>query len=151
MKNFLLLFLFIFFTCSVVNAQICVECPLNNCAYCFENPGGGGDEFEEPGGGGGGGGAVFCNYHIGISGGAYANVTIHSGSCSGYVTLDPYPSDNSGSFFCRIDDSQVSCYRTQGGYYSSYFFTVSHTQACGLLGFDLYFNYADTFYAQCFG
>lgn len=105
---FRMIFTFTFFlTYYAINAQLCVECPFNNCSYCWGYGGGGsggGDEqIENPGGGG----PAFCNYHIAISGGAYAGVSINNGSCSEYVTLDPNPYDNSGSYsiFCRIHSS----------------------------------------------
>jgi len=153
MRNYLFKIIFtfaFFFTCYVINAQICAECPLNNCNYCWGHGGdgsGGDEQIENPGGGGSG---FTCTMQIPLTsnlpGGVTAYVSAGGGNCGAHVVYNTnYASP------CFIASSSTTCWRSyvhvSGG---SYFFGISHQEACMLSGIQtLYQHFYDSFYFEC--
>lgn len=152
MRNYLfrmiLTFTF-FFIYYEMNAQICVKCPFNNCAYCFDD--GGGSLIENPGGGGGSGADnSVCSMAIPLTsslpGGVVANVSAGGGNCGAHVVY----STRFGSP-CYIASSSTTCWPAY--FHSSgitYYFMISHQEACMLSGIQtLYQHFYDSFYFEC--
>ncbi len=144
-----------FFTCYAMNAQLCVECPFNNCSYCWGYGGGGsgggnggGDEqIDNPGGGGG---SSVCSMAIPLTsslpGGVIANVSAGGGYCGAHVVYNTW-----GGSPCYIASSSTTCwpaYVHSSG--STYYFMVSHQEACMFSGIQtLYQHFYDSFYFEC--